>query len=326
MFGAAAVAGALPDLVRETALTGDPIFPIAGGLFHSAFWAPTLEQVNQASIHAFGADTSPAVLFQLPWVLTTQADRYRNLIGPLLLFVLPFLVAAACLRRTHPFFRLFALYVALWTVLWFVTGTIEARYAECIFPVVTILAAFVALPNAKNGLFANGVVRGLFLASLLCISVLNAQFFVPYQRGATLGQVSGYIKFLWPYLYDNLPTRNVQLVWYPTIEYINAHLDPQKDKVYFATLDGFLNLYIDVPIFDGVSPTGKLLRDWDIFSPAAYDRLTERGVDYVVIGDGFEPRLKRSPLYRHLSEVARFPVTPAPGGQPGGSEILYRLQ
>ncbi|HZY98933.1 MAG TPA: glycosyltransferase family 39 protein, partial [Candidatus Baltobacteraceae bacterium] len=86
-FGLGCLLGALPDLVREAVVTGDPFFPIGAGLMHSAFWWPAQEQAMRDSIHAFGADTAWPVLFKLPWALTMEANRYRNLLGPLFIFV-----------------------------------------------------------------------------------------------------------------------------------------------------------------------------------------------------------------------------------------------
>lgn len=322
-FAVGCVLGALPDFVREAAVTGDPFFPIGAGLVHSPFWWPSQEQVMRQSIHAFGADTSWPVLFKLPWALTMQADRYRNLLGPLFLFVTPLVAVYALWPRANAAFRTLTAFVAVWIVLWFCTGYVEARYAESLFPAVTLLAAFLIVP-APNGALA-GAARWICTAALVFIALANTPLLVPLQRSATLGWVSGTVNYDWPYLFHGRPESELQLNQVPMLEYINEHLDRRKDKVYVDGVDMYYNVYSDVDLYDGVAARDEGFSTWDLTSPDAFDRVRAAGIDYVAIPAKAEPALQASPLYRHLDEIVRLPPGPLSSDALGQAQILYRV-
>lgn len=321
LFALGIVAGVAPGMAREFALTGDPFYPVLGDVTHSPFWAPTLDAANRASIHAFGADTSWPVFLKLPWVFTFDVTEYRNVIGPLLLFALPFVALCAFLPRGNRVYVQSLFYLAVWVALWFATGLVEARYAEGVFPVFALLAAYLAL-GPETQIFNNRWTRGAFLLALLAIGVVNLQVFVPFQRGATLGYASGYVPFFWDYLYNNEAEDDVQLVYSPAVGYINKHLDPKTDKVYFGTEDAYFNVYSDIDIYDGITPLGGLIHPWTLKSPDAYERLKAVGANYVVVSNDAQHDLLRTPLFKHLTLVTRV----GEGlGEKGGSEYLYHV-
>jgi len=326
LFLAGALLGALPGMVRQYSITGNPLYPLAGGIIPSAFWSPALAGANAASIRAFGADASWSVLPVLPWVLTMQAVQYRNLIGPFFLFTVPFILLYALRKGHHPLFRQILLFLAVWIILWFCSGYIEARYAESVYPLLTLLAAFLAMPSGAPGLFPHPFSRRTYLVALVVIAIVNMQFFVPWQRDAMNGHVSGRIPFLGRYLYDNQSERDVQLALVPMIEYLNRNLVPKKDKVFLATDDVYYALYSDIDLFDGYSPHGNLLRHWNLFSADAVEQMRAVGASHVVIEQNQETPLQNAPLRHHLTEIARIHSASDSSGRPGRANILYRLK
>jgi hypothetical protein len=320
------IIGGLPNLIREGVLTGDPLYPIAAAIVHSPFWAAPVGPLEAASIRAFGADTSWAAFLRLPWLITMQPEHYRNIIGPIFLFAAPFVLVYVLRKNASASIRLLAAYVVIWGFCAFLTGLVEARYAEGMFPIVLLIASFLALSAAGKGLFQSRVTQTVFALALVGMSALNIQMLVPFQRSALLGYVSGYVFFPWHYLYDGQAEREVQLVDVPMLEYANAHLNAARDKIYLLTdVDAYRGVYSDADIYDGISPLGAALRNWDPFSPDAYTHFKNLGIDYLAIYQGQQAQFEHSTLYDHARRIYSMPPAPASDGTPASGEILYAI-
>ncbi len=313
LFVAATAIGGLPNFVREWITTGDPFYPIAGQFWHSPYWWPLLEPGIHGQLTAFGADTSWRTLPVMAWAFTMHPDRYRDVIGPIFLFASPFVLIYGVLPKSNPVFRRVLLLLAIWSVLWFATQYVEARYALGLFPATMLLAAFLAYAGDVASL-AGAVPQALYLAALLGLSLANAQLIVPVQRGALLQQDFGYIKYNWDYLYRGLPERDVQLQYAPMVEYMNAHLDPHRDKVYAATPDILYGSYSDIDFYDGLVAPSEGYQPWSPVSPDALRHLREERIDYVLVPQNQEAALEKAPLYPYLAETHRT-----------DDEVLYRV-
>jgi 4-amino-4-deoxy-L-arabinose transferase-like glycosyltransferase len=318
-FAVGAIAAALPGMVRAEVLTGDPLFPLAAGLFHSSMWTPALDELARSAYHLYGADTSWRIFAVFPWMLTTRVDQYRDVIGPLYVFAVPFFVYYVVRKNAHPALRLIAGILVLWCVLWFCSTAIEARYAEAIFPLVALAAAWIAVSADGRSLFGTAAQR-LFALLLLAFTVLNMQPLVGFQRGAMLPYAMGTVRYQWDYLYGCEPESGVQLRYAPMLGWLNAHLDSRRDRVYTDTDDYLLNVYSNVELFAAASPWQKALNTWSLQSPDAYARLRALDIDYVLVPAGEEHALSGAPLWPHLTKVAQ-----TAGLDPGATDVLYRL-
>jgi hypothetical protein len=316
------VAGALPGAIRAAHDTGDPLFPIGASAMHSALWSPQMDVIVRSAYTIFGATTSWTAFPWMPWLLTMRPDEYRNLIGPFFLFALPVLIGYAVWRGANPLVRQLLAFSALWAILWFASGAVEARYAMAIFPLYALAAAYLALSTEPRPL-ARWAQR-TFALLLLCTALLDAQPVVAFERGADLGYVMGRIPYAWSYLYGTQPESDVQLVYVPMLEWTNAHLDPSRDRIYAANDVMLFNVYSDVELYDGATPWA--LHRWTLASPDAYERLKEAGVDYVVVDRAQEPSLKSAALYAHLEEMHATPPSPLHADDPGHGQILYRIR
>lgn len=318
-FGVGVLIGVAPSLMRTGLLTGDPIFPIAAGFFHTALWSPEVEKLARLAYTTYGANTSWSAFPIFPWLLTVRVEQYRDVIGPLYLFALPFVLLQAFRKDVLPIFRVFLAILASWSILWFMSGAIEARYAETLFPLLTIMVAFVAL--APQGRAFLGIhLQRLLTLLLIVIAAFNVQPLVGFQRGAMLPYVMGVIPYQWSYLYGCEAEDDVQLKYAPMLAWMNVHLDPKRDRVYAVTGDVGYNLYSNIELFDARFAWQQALATWSLESPNAYSRLRALGIDYVLVNAGEEHLLRTAPLGMDLIEIGR---TPSP--DPGEIDVLYRL-
>jgi 4-amino-4-deoxy-L-arabinose transferase-like glycosyltransferase len=318
-FAAGAFVTALPSFIRSALVTGDPIFPVGATLLHSPLWSAKADLVQGASFQAYGANTSWVVLPLLPWVFTMHVEQYRDVIGPLFLFALPFVVIYAFRKDAHPLIRPFVAFLGLWSVLWVASGAVEARYALPLFPMFTLMAAYLAL--APGAPLLGAAVQKLFLALLIVVTIFNAQPLLPLQRSALLPYAMGLVGYQWDYIYGCLVEDSVQLQYVPMVAWMNAHLDPKKDRVYTKTIDDQFNLYSDIELYEANDPVQQVLNTWTLESPGAYDRLKSLGINYVLIDGTEESKVKASPIFARLKEVGS-------SGSPNGvsTDILYRLE
>ncbi|MHB1872365.1 MAG: ArnT family glycosyltransferase [Steroidobacteraceae bacterium] len=323
-FAAGAVATALPSLVRTGMLTGDPLFPLAAGLLHSPLWSPKLDALIHSAYTLYGASRSWYAFPLLPWLLTMRADQYRDVVGPVYLFALPFIGIYTFRKDAHPLFRLLGVLLLGWCLLWFMATAvvgfaIEVRYAEMLLPLLALAIAYVALSPRVSTVFGVYAQR-LFTALLLAMTLLNQQPFVEFQRNALLPYVMGAVRYQWDYLYGCEPRSNVQLRYAPMLAWMNAHLNAHRDRVYTDTGDYLLNLYSDVELVAGDSQWNRDVNAWTLESPNAYELLRERHIDYVLVGEGKAHQLAAAPLFGHLQAVAN-----GPSIDPAETEVLYRV-
>ena len=313
-FALGAFLVAVPGIVRSTLITGDPLFPIFTSLSHGGRWWWFVK----AAAHS--PHRSLVDFLTLPWSITFDTIRRRDIIGPVLLLAAPLVLARLLLSRPQRFERWLSAVIILWLGLWYWLAP-EARYAESLFPMGALLISSFALqivPNPSSVVDA-GLVRTTFLACLMAATVLNTQLLVPFQRNADHPGNMGLEYVAWSTLYDNAPESDVQLRYVPMLQYLDDHLDPLKDKVFDDARDSVFNVYSDVDLVDGYE-WGHT--PWTLFSSDAYQHLLQEHIDYAITFESDLPKLAKTPLFAHLRVVHRMAPSPAAGS----GQILFHVE
>jgi hypothetical protein len=141
VYSAVALALAAPWYLRSAWLTGNPVFPE----LHSVFGAPadrwddTAQSGLESFTSAFGPDRDPLSLLALPWILTTQPDRFDGSIGPIFLAAAPLLVLAW--RDRPPGLGTIAFAAAAFLALWASPlSSFQGRFLVAVVPLLAVLA------------------------------------------------------------------------------------------------------------------------------------------------------------------------------------------
>ncbi len=319
------VLAALPSIIRTTMMTWNPLFPLATSIFHTRYWSAMASAVWSAGYQP----RTLTDLIRLPWAVTIDSDRYRQIIGPIFLFAFPFVLLATFWRSTLPVLRQVVLFAFLWLVLWYSFGTVSVRYAEPLYPLLTILIAFLAFPvtRGREGSVLQSGARTLFLGTLLLGTCMNTQILVPFQRHALHPGNMGLEFIPWRVLYAGDSASSVTTFYDPILGYVNSHLDPTKDKIYDGS-DGFqFNSYSDIDLFDGSNYEAPA--SWNLLSPNALHELRKNHIDYVMVFARDIPPLSKAPLFAHLRLVHQVPVSPIYArntGAAGYAEALYKVK
>jgi 4-amino-4-deoxy-L-arabinose transferase-like glycosyltransferase len=315
-FALGAFLVALPAIIRSYLMTGDPLFPTITALVHGGRWWWWV----QDTIGAFPR-RSLLDFLTLPWGMTVDTLRYRDVIGPAYLFALPFVSVGFFTLRVPKFERWIVAILLLWLLLWYPLAP-EARYGESILPLVALLVASFSLRVAgdSKSLFAAPAVKATFLAILVAMTVLNTQLLVPFQRNSYNSGSEGLEFISWTTLYENVPDREFELQSLPMLRFIDDHLDPAKDKVLDAAGVSAYGLYSDVDLVDGTR--WNLHHEWDLVSSDAYEHLQEEHIDYVVTFEGYLPLLERAPVFHHLRLVYKT----EPTAETGPAQLLWEVQ
>ncbi len=314
VYCAAAFAAMLPAFVRSFMLTENPVYPYLGALFPRT---PSAEEWDYVVSRRFHRALTPGAALALPWTITVDPYHFRNLIGPVWLIALPVWSALAwAARKTQPAIPWTVGFTVLWSVPLWLTGNVEARYAQIPFALVAVLIAY-AMTAAPWTAFGGSFVRVAFASVVAACLVMDSWFLLPLQRHAAENGVMGNEFVAWNYLYEGAPETAVQNV--PDLQYINAHLGP-NDKVYDASGLSPFSLYSDVDLYNGYGHAGASLGRWSLLSPDALDRLRDAHVTYVDVWAHDVPKLRRTPLWPHLHE--RFS---SKGAEPRYDRVLFAL-
>lgn len=126
----------LPWLVRAWYFTGNPVFPLANGLFKSPYFPPAMEAAANAMYANEGLGRSFGSLLLLPWTVTFHPGPFRGTPGVLLL---PGALIAAFRFRTR-----LVRYALLLAVLYFYTWAVTAQEIRYLLPLVPLLSAIAA--------------------------------------------------------------------------------------------------------------------------------------------------------------------------------------
>jgi Dolichyl-phosphate-mannose-protein mannosyltransferase len=282
-FTAPAVLVALPWYVKNTVLTGNPVYPhLFGGLNASA--AAELD----ATMASFGHGRSVADFLLLPVRLVADGEAFDG--GE---FLSPLFVAFAPLALLVPGRRLVrvaaAAGIAVYVVAWFAT-TQQARFLVPMLPALAVLAALGALALAGKGPLGRVVAVGGTAAALLVglgISLVYAAQFAP----VAVGHESE----------EHFLSRKVSL--YDGVDWLNDRLG-EDDKVLVSL---WSLLYLDVP-YVTFGTMGDLL-PLDAGPEATRTFVAENRVTHVAVLADDEAR-RRQVGYLDARLLKRVPVTP----------------
>jgi hypothetical protein len=319
-YAAWALAALVPALITAQSMIGDPIFPLAPGIFASQYGAAAMgANVSNAIGGRLWETLNPVNLVSLPWAITTDPLKFRDLPGPLWLMLLPLWLAVPFLaRRRTEVIRPIAAFAAVFCALVLVSGAVEFRYVETALPVVALLIGYALLAVDWSGA---KVLQATLIAAVLVFGALGNGLATPLERGALNQAVMGTQFLNFAYIYEGAPERTLGLQYVPMLEYTNAHLDPQHDKIYDAVNLQLMNMYSDTELYNGTSygsPTA--LGEWALASPDALARLRDAGCTYLIVSKDMLGSLRTTPLWPHL----RF-VYEAPGGAVRTTDELFRI-
>jgi hypothetical protein len=307
----------LPALVTAEWMIGDPLFPFAAGIFASRYGS---SHVSLSGISAvYNSRLNPGNLFSLPWVVTVDSLRFKNLVGPIWLTMLPLLlVVPFAVRRRADVIRPLAAFAAIYTAIVVASGAIEFRYGEPVLPAAALVIAYGVLCLDWR---AARVLQTVMLTSILVFAALGNGLAAHIERNAGLVMGAPYLN--WDYLYEGLPESAVQLQYAPMLEYANANLNPLRDKIYDGVYLQVFNVYSEVPLFNGTSydgPTGA--GEWTLASPDAYARLRAEGCTYVIVSKKAHAALAHAPVWQHLTFVVAKPSI----NDPKTEDELFKVQ
>jgi dolichyl-phosphate-mannose-protein mannosyltransferase len=309
-YAGCAVLALLPALVSSAWLIGDPVYPLATNLFAARYGSTHVTAVL-AGIQGGHGFLNPVNLISLPWTMTVDTLTFRNLLGPIWLTTLPLWVAVPFMVRRHTaVIRSLAGFAIVFWALIFVSGAIEFRYSATAAWVIAVLIAYGLLCLDWRGA---RTLQAVLVTSVVLFCALDNGLLAGLERNATSQTVMGAPYLNWAYLYEGLPEDSVQLQYVPMLQYTNAHLDAHHDKIYDGVYLEVMNLYSEVPLFNGAGydgPTG--LHEWTLMSPDAYQKLRETGCTYVVVAKATLVPLKTAPVWQHLKFITETPSVNGP--------------
>jgi hypothetical protein len=216
--------------------------------------------------------------------------------------------------------RAIGAFVALWLIVWFASDTLNTRYLESIFPVWSVLVAYLLVtwrPSLR-------IIRPVLWIIVIPMLVLGNQLLAPLQNGANVPGVSARENIPWNYLYRGQNEYFVQLVYVPMLVYVNRHLSPCHDKVYDGADLMLYYVYSDVELFNGSQYDGPLgLGQWSLYSSDALRRLADADITHVDVYtrtvSAINPTLRAHLVPQHVDQASgetlfrvQYPRAPAP--------------
>lgn len=283
----------LPWLARAWYFTGNPVFPLANGLFRSPYFPPAMDAAAKAMYANEGVGRSLQALVLLPWTVTAHPGPFRGTPGVLLL---PGAILAILRLRTRQV-RYALILAGLYFYSWAVTAQ-EIRYLLPIFPLLSVLAASGILGQDATGPQpAQGWLRlrslampAILLASLTALPPIYTRWVHDWTYW------HGYrspVRFLagkqtaQEYLSRDVPSIYVY-------DYVNANLRA-ADRV--LLLNDSAQFYSHVPTLYSFTVEGERILQ-ETTEEGVMRRLKESGISHVLLNyngvaplSGVEPRL-----------------------------------
>jgi len=229
LFGGVVTLFVLPYLIKNYLMTGNPVYPVAYGVFGGRWLVPEqvarmLEYVNS---HGMGHDWRH--MLALPWNITIHGrvgfENFDATITPLWLIFFPALLLS---RPNPPLVRWSALVCIIYFLSWAVFTHIT-RYMMPMFPLLSIACAYAVVDlKDKAALDSEAFAKTVkWITAAACIVVwFSFSYFFPLRVPAEFGavvwgergredflseKVRGYDTFM--YINENLP-RDARLVFF----------------------------------------------------------------------------------------------------------------
>ena len=290
----------LPWFIRAFRMTGNPVYPELNGIFHSPYWgnagiSPSVSSVGRSFIQS---------LITQVWDTVTVRSTYRADLGSLFIIALPVCVGVALFSRqgrAHTF-RLLGVFVLLWLGMWLVSFTQELRYGMAVIPVMAIIAAF-PLVIQRWQTWPGQVCQFGIGVLFVVVTLFNFQPFVGFQNATTVRGAFAIPPIAWAYLYHGAPEVTVQLQFLPMINYINAHLSADTDKVYDYSQLILYAGYSDIKLYSATPGIITTSHGWDIFSNDALAQLKRANITYVSLMAYDAVNIKQYPIARNLKQI-----------------------
>jgi hypothetical protein len=276
---------AAPWLIRNSVVTGNPLFPLPVPLLSSAQVSPELIAAVRNEQASFGCGHDAAAFLLLPINLTLHPSRFRGSPG-----VLPFLAVGALLVLWRRLSRADCILLAAFAfglLAWFRAGQ-EIRYLLPLLPVASWLAVrpLQLLPDSR-------VFRGIWMAAILLQICVHFPLIygrlpldVPFRLSWQHGEVQVMTGTLRPenYLERTQP-------FYPVYRWANRHLSKPARILSFDACA----YWSDNPILYAFSMEGGLTLERD---PARLVACCRRsGLTHVVVDmNWLTPDLDRSKI------------------------------
>lgn len=304
----------LPWFTRSYITTGNPVFPVLNSLFKSPYWNEVSEKVADVFFQKPGIELNRSWVgfLILPWASVTENNKYWAVISPIFLVFLPVcgLVWALTRSTTAVLYRLLAIYLMLWLIIWFAGGTIETRYLITIMPIAAILIAYTVVRQNWPGLSGQVFHYSLGAALLIMISLNNpllAAF--QFKQNSFNVPTGGILYFNWNYLYrgENAAKSFDEMLVQPNslYNYVSKNLAVTKDKIY-DTNDFLAHNYdqLNIEIFNGGGYDGPTnMGQWSLFTPDALINMQREKISHVAIFTASAPVLRLSPAWNYLQQI-----------------------
>jgi 4-amino-4-deoxy-L-arabinose transferase-like glycosyltransferase len=299
-----------PWWIRSGAATGNPIFPLANGVFHSQYWnvyAGKAQAIGARQVTILGIPVGLALAL---WTTVTDPVPFRTLVGPFFLVALPVsALLAICTRTRVPREVVFlGAFVVLWAAGWYMSGVTDSRYLLGIAPVACLLVSWCVAQAFAHPRFTL-VLPAVSMSILVALSLSTLQPLVPLERTTSTSVVNGQAFYDWQYLFRGAAEGTVQLDNLPLARYVNAHLNHRTTKIYDdgAGLNSAY-MYYDVEFYNGWGyGSPGVMHQWYLSSPNAYTILRQHGVNYLAEPSTGLRGLRELPVARHLQLVYRSP-------------------
>jgi hypothetical protein len=260
--------------------TGNPLFPLLNGVFHSPYW--TSAHTHMATLEMFAGGIRAGLsnwwdLLRLPWaMLTDMQGRFKGNIGPWYVMFLPLLLF---LPRRSPALGFLGAFSALYYAAWAVFDPLP-RFLLPALPGLAIAAAF-----AITGMFQllqtfRRLLTTIAAVFLAVLAIFASPFFEDYGSWSRYGE-SPISTISFKYLSGRESKSEYLSRSYPAyqaIQYLNRL--PGTKKVFFVNTvpDGF---YLNGTAAYIYSPYGPSLFGKD--ADYIHDVLRRNGVTHVVV-------------------------------------------
>lgn len=212
-----------PHLIRNSLLTGNPIFPLMNGIFN-----PDKPEFLNNAASAFGTGRGFLDLLTAPWniaILPTHFFDGMVIGGPFFLALCPLvLMDKAALKKWAPALS----YVLIYFILWFWLLSQQVRFLAPVMPVLSGLAVAGAA-HYWAGVKFSILMKSAFVAVLAVLTINQAMFvgiFSIIRLPAALGIVTP------EFYHNNTPTMTG--AYYSTCKFVEAHLNEGERYFVFA--------------------------------------------------------------------------------------------
>ena len=295
--------------IRVGAMTGNPVFPFAYGIFPSRYWNGYAAAAQNHMNRPVHLSTLPVGAVESLWNTVTNPVPYQVIVGPLFLVGIPLVLLLACCTtsRPRPAFVLLGLFMLGWWIGWYIGGFSTSRYLVAIAPLACLWMA-IGIADAFSSPRFGRALPMVTMVALVLICLSTTQFFTTLERGSVTPGVEGSIPYDWAYLYQGQPEFDVQLISLPMVDYINSHLNARTTKVYDAASLYDVYEYLRPEMFDGStygSPT--TMRQWTLYGADAVAQLHANHVTDLVMPATAVGTLLHTDLWPHLSVIHRSP-------------------